>query len=227
MAMKDQWRRRDVVAGMAALGSTTVAIGGRAMAGSDEPEFGPNVVILAPDMPASAMQSRLDAIFQRQQRAHFSDDRFAVLLKPGRYPLDINIGFFTQVAGLGTTPDDVVIDGHVHVEADWNDGVALVNFWRGAENLAVRPPDGGDRWAVSQAAPYRRIHLHGDLALDDHGWSSGGFIADCRIAGAIDSGTQQQWFTRNSAIEGWRGSNWNMMFMGVVGAPPTTFPTPP
>lgn len=222
--------RRGILAGLAGT-SAAAALGmaGRAADASAvaDPDFGPNVLIVDPAMPAKVVQARLDAIFHQQERAHFTDVRHAVLLKPGRHTLDINVGFFTQVAGLGALPGDVAVDGQVHAEADWNDGMALVNFWRGVENMAVRPRDGADRWAVSQAAPYRRMHLHGDLALDDGGWSSGGFLADCRIDGTIRSGTQQQWFTRNSAIGGWKGSNWNMMFMGVEGAPATSFPEPP
>lgn len=221
--------RRQVIAGLAGVAATT-AIGGTANATrrgrSRDPDLGPNVLIFDPSMRAAAMQARLDAIFRQQERAHFTDRRYAILFKPGRYALDVNVGFFTQVAGLGVRPDDVVIDGHVHCEADWRDGMALVNFWRGVENMAVRPPDGRDRWAVSQAAPYRRMHLAGDLALDDGGWSSGGFMADCRIDGTIRSGSQQQWFTRNTAMRAWEGANWNMMFMGVEGAPPTRFPEP-
>ena len=220
--------RRAVLAGLTAagLGASIGPVGAQA-APPPAPDLGPNVIVLDPSMPRATMQARLDAIFREQERAHFTDRRYCVLLKPGRYPLDVNVGFFTQVAGLGTLPGEVVIDGHVHAEADWNKGMALVNFWRGVENMAVRPPDGRDRWAVSQAAPYRRMHLHGDLALDDGGWSSGGFMADCRVDGTIRSGSQQQWFTRNSAIGAWDGSNWNMMFMGVDGAPATTFPEPP
>ncbi|WP_375287638.1 adenylyl cyclase [Sphingomonas sp.] len=213
--------RRMVLAGMAASGLPAVA---RA-AGAPKPDLGPNVLILDPGAPDA--QSRLDAIFRAQERAHFTDARHAVLLMPGRHRLDINVGFFTQVAGLGLRPGDATVEGHVHAEADWRDGMALVNFWRAVENLGVRPPDGADRWAVSQAAPYRRVDLAGDLALDDGGWSSGGFMADCRVSGTIRSGTQQQWFTRSSAIGGWQGANWNMMFMGVEGAPATSFPEPP
>ena len=192
-----------------------------------DPDFGPNVLVLDPAMSAKTVQDRLDAIFRQQERAHFTDTRYAILLKPGTHALDLNVGFFTQVAGLGALPGDVTVAGHVHAEADWNKGVALVNFWRGVENMSVTPPDHADRWAVSQAAPYRRMHLRGDLTLDDGGWSSGGFIADSVIDGNVKSGTQQQWFTRASTIRGWRGSNWNMMFMGVEGAPPTSFPEPP
>ena len=52
-------------------------------------------------------------------------------------------------------------------------------------------------------------------------------MADCQIDGMIRSGTQQQWFTRTSAIGGWQEANWNMMFMGTLGTPPTRFPDPP
>jgi len=219
--------RRTLLTGLAGTGLAATLPSPAAAAPAGDPDLGPNVVIVDPTMPAAAVQARLDAIFREQERAHFTDARYAVLFKPGRYAVDANVGFFTQIAGLGARPGDVVIDGHVHAEADWAKGMALVNFWRGVENLEVRPPDGADRWAVSQAAPYRRVHLHGDLALDDGGWSSGGFMADCRIEGTVRSGTQQQWFTRSSALGGWQGANWNMMFMGVDGAPETSFPTPP
>jgi hypothetical protein len=218
--------RRSVLAGLAGLAGAAHPAVARATAPRD-PDLGPNVLIVDPAMPARAIQRQVDAIFARMERAHFSDERHAILFKPGRYAADVNVGFFTQVAGLGLLPGGVVIDGHVHAEADWAGGMALVNFWRAAENLEVRPPDGKDRWAVSQAAPYRRIHLRGDLALDDGGWSSGGFMADCQIDGIVKSGSQQQWFTRGSTIRAWQGSNWNMMFMGVDGAPATSFPTPP
>ena len=219
--------RRAFLEGLGGTGLVAALPTDAASASPASPDFGPNVFIVDPAMPADVVQTRVDAIFRKQERAHFTDARHAILFKPGRYSIDVNVGFFTQVAGLGPLPGDVAIDGHVHAEADWAKGMALVNFWRGVENLSVRPTDGADRWAVSQAAPYRRVHLNGDLALDDGGWSSGGFMADCQIDGTVRSGTQQQWFTRNSHIGGWRGSNWNMMFAGVEGAPPTSFPEPP
>ena len=223
-------QRRSFFGGLAAA-AAGATLGGQLLAATKsaprDPDLGPNVLIFDPSMPAAQIHQRLDAVFREQERAHFTDKRYALLFKPGRYSVDANIGFFTQAAGLGLLPGGVTIDGHVHAEADWAKGMALVNFWRAVENMSVRPPDGADRWAVSQAAPYRRMHLHGDLALDDGGWSSGGFMADCRIEGVIRSGSQQQWFTRNSAIRQWQGSNWNMMFMGVEGAPPTSFPEPP
>ena len=80
----------------------------------------------------------------------------------------------------------MTINGGVHVDADWDDGNATQNFWRDAENMSVHPTSGTDMWAVSQADPYRRMDVHGNLLLDDnsdglqHNWSSGGFIGDSR-----------------------------------------------
>ncbi len=125
------------------------------------------------------------------QTNQFGTQRYAVLFKPGTYTADVNLGFYTQVAGLGLSPDDVNLNGHVRVEADWlqqgdnpnNKGNATQNFWRSAENLAVTTPPGQiERWAVSQAAPYRRMHLKGapevQLWNGGDGWASGGLFAD-------------------------------------------------
>jgi hypothetical protein len=191
------------------------------------PDLGPNVSVFDPSMSAATIQSRLTAVFNQQQTNQFGTQRYALLFKPGTYNVDANVGFYEQVAGLGLTPDAVTINGAVHAEADWFQGNATQNFWRSAENLAVAPTSGTDRWAVSQAAPYRRIHLKGNLALDDGGWSSGGFIADTKVDGQIRSGTQQQFLTRNSQMGSWAGSNWNMVFVGDQGAPANSFPSPP
>ncbi|WP_410636639.1 RICIN domain-containing protein [Amycolatopsis sp. cmx-4-83] len=193
-----------------------------------QPDFGPNVVIFDPSMPSSTIQSRLDSIFGQQERNQFGSQRYAVMFKPGTYANDVNVGFYTQVLGLGLSPDAVNINGAVHVEADWFPPQnATQNFWRGAENLSVTPTGGADRWAVSQAAPYRRMHVRGDLQLDDGGWASGGWISDTKIDGQVRSGSQQQWISRNSQFGSWNGSNWNMVFAGVQGAPANTFPSPP
>ncbi|WP_200876329.1 RICIN domain-containing protein [Amycolatopsis rifamycinica] len=197
-------------------------------ANTSQPDFGPNVVIFDPSMPSSTIQSRLNSIFSQQERNQFGSQRYAVMFKPGTYANDVNVGFYTQVLGLGLSPDAVNINGAVHVEADWFPPQnATQNFWRGAENLSVTPNGGADRWAVSQAAPYRRMHVRGDLQLDDGGWASGGWISDTKIDGQVRSGSQQQWISRNSQFGSWNGSNWNMVFAGVQGAPANSFPTPP
>ncbi|MFF9765964.1 RICIN domain-containing protein [Streptomyces sp. NPDC014636] len=194
---------------------------------SDNPDLGPNVVLFDPSMSSATIQGRLDSIFKQQETNQFGSQRYAVLFKPGTYNADVNVGFYTQVLGLGLTPDAVNVNGAVHAEADWFQGNATQNFWRDAENLSVTPANGGDRWAVSQAAAYRRMHLRGNLALDDGGWSSGGYLADSKIDGQVNSGSQQQWLTRNSQLGSWTGSNWNMVFVGSQGVPGTSFPNPP
>ncbi|GAB3228851.1 discoidin domain-containing protein [Glycomyces halotolerans] len=203
------------------------------------PDFGPGTHVFDPSTPAAEIQSTVDAITDQMRTDQFGRGRHAVLFRPGTYEADIDLRFYTQVAGLGLLPGDVVLNGHVRVEADWLNqgddpdykGNATQNFWRSVENLAVRNPSGHiARWAVSQAAPFRRVDLETvEMQLWDgyEGWASGGFIADSRISGTVVSGSQQQFFTRNSTLEGgWAGSVWNMVFVGVDGAPSHHFPDP-
>ncbi len=157
--------------------------------------------------------------------AQFGTGRYAYFFKPGQYALDVQVGFYTQVLGLGTSPDDVTITGAVRAKADWlgNDN-ATCNFWRGAENFAVVPTQaidsGIDVWATAQGTAIRRAHVRGTIVLDDNGgWASGGFIADSKIDTQIQSGSQQQYLTRNVDLTSWQGSNWNMVFVGDGQAP--------
>ena len=193
-----------------------------------QPDLGPNVSIFDPSMASSTIQNKLNSVFSQQERNQFGEQRVALLFKPGTYNVSANVGFYTQVAGLGLTPDSVNINGAVHVEADWFPPQnATQNFWRGAEGLTITPPGGLDRWAVSQASSYRRNHLKGNLALDDGGWSSGGYMADTVVDGQVRSGSQQQWISRNTNWGSWTGQNWNMVFVGAQNAPAGTFPNPP
>ncbi|GAA4191617.1 hypothetical protein GCM10022288_22720 [Gryllotalpicola kribbensis] len=84
-------------------------------------------------------------------------------------------------------------------------------------------------WAVSQAAPLRRVDVTGNLSLFPRfgGYSSGGYLANSKVSGQVISGSQQQWYTRDSSIGSWNGSVWNMVFSGVTGVPAQSFPTPP
>ena len=84
------------------------------------------------------------------------------------------------------------------------------------------------QWAVSQAAPFRRMHVHGDIVLNQNkGWASGGWMSDTLVDGNVASGTQQQWISRNSEWHSWTGSNWNMVFVGVPNPPEGEWPNPP
>ena len=82
------------------------------------------------------------------------------------------------------------------------------------------PAGGTMQWAVSQAVSLRRMHVRGDLVLHQHrGWASGGWMSDSLVDGNVDSGSQQQWISRNCDWKSWTGSNWNMVFVGVVHPP--------
>jgi hypothetical protein len=210
--------------------TVTGACGG--LTSASPPDFGPNVLIFDPSMSTTAMQSQLDGIYGQQDGDQFGTGRYAYFFKPGSYALDVKVGFYTQVLGLGQGPDDVTITGAVRAKADWlgNDN-ATCNFWRGAENLAIVPTSSIDGnvnvWAISQGTHLRRVHVKGDMALDDNGgWSSGGFIADSVIDGKLSSGSQQQFLTRNDD-QSWNGSNWNMVFVGDTTAPSGSWPSPP
>lgn len=191
-------------------------------------DLGPNVIVFDPSTPN--IQARLDEVFRQQESAQFGSGRYQFLFKPGTYNnLNAQIGFYTSVSGLGLSPDDTTINGDVTVDAGWFNGNATQNFWRSAENLALNPVNGTDRWAVSQAAPFRRMHVKGGLNLspDGYGWASGGYIADSKVDGQIGNYSQQQWYTRDSSIGGWSNGVWNQVFSGVQGAPAQGFPNPP
>jgi hypothetical protein len=199
---------------------------GRISAGA-EPDFGRNVLIFDPKTPN--IQQRLDAIFARQERAQFGSNRYAYLFEPGEYHLDVRLGFYMQANGLGRLPDDVRIIGAVRSTAEWMHGNATCNFWRCAENLSLTPinEDHTDVWAVSQGTALRRVHIHGNLNLWDRGWSSGGFLADSKIDGVVNSGSQQQWLSRNDKWTHWRGGSYNMVFVGSTNPPSGDWPETP
>ncbi|MFG2958293.1 discoidin domain-containing protein [Streptomyces sp. NPDC048291] len=189
-------------------------------------DLGPNVIVVDPSTPN--LQAKFDSVFAQQESAQFGTGRYQFLLKPGTYNgINAQLGFYTSISGLGLNPDDTQINGDVTVDAGWFNGNATQNFWRSAENFAITPSNGTDRWAVAQAAPFRRIHVKGglNLAPNGYGWASGGYIADSKIDGTVGPYSQQQWYTRDSSVGGWTNGVWNMAFSGVQGAPATDFAT--
>jgi len=196
----------------------------RTASAAANPDFGPNVLIFDPSMPQAKMQEQISRVYAAQANSQFGSGRSAILFKPGSYDLDVPIGFYTQVLGLGPSPDDVKITGNLHAGPERGNG-ALVTFWRSAEGLSVKPANGIVQWAVSQAAPFRRMHVQGDMVLHkNNGFASGGWMSDDRIDGKVSSGPQQQWIARNSEWGGWNGSNWNMVFVGVSNPPAGEWP---
>src|SRR5580698_9227927 len=193
-----------------------------------KPDFGANVLIFDPSMPSQMIQKQIDAVYAIQQHNEFGPQRNALLFLPGSYAVDVPVGFYTEVMGLGASPDATRITGNVHADANLEHNNATTTFWRAAEGLSVAPAGGTMQWAVSQAVSLRRMHVRGNLVLhQNHGWASGGWMSDSLVDGNVDSGSQQQWISRNSGWKSWTGANWNMVFVGVVHPPEGAWPSPP
>jgi len=215
------------------------------------PDFGSNVTLFDPSMPIADIQAQVDALADQQRDNEMGTSRHAVYFMPGTYgtaeqPLRIEVGYYTEVAGLGASPDDVTINGTIEVynRCLGDDGttncLALNNFWRTLSNLKLNISaedrgcqSGTNFWAVSQAVSMRRLDVSGgNLSLMDYcsagpQYASGGFIADSKLPFTIN-GSQQQWLVRNSVVDGWSNGVWNQVFSGVVGAPDdANFPTDP
>ena len=185
--------------------------------------FGKNTYIYSPDDDPAKIKEELDAFYKKtdgtkegsqgRARGEFTEERLAAFFKAGDYDININIGYYTALAGLGASPDDVTVT-KISTDAP----ISLCNFWRTAENLAV---NGDMLWSVSQATSLRRVHVKGNLSLSGSGSTSGGFLADTKVDGKVNSGSQQQWLSRNSSFGSWQGCVWNSAFVGVEGTIPT------
>jgi hypothetical protein len=206
---------------------------------ADTATFGPNVCVFTPAMTQAAVQADLNAIATQQVPigAQFDSDRYAVFFEPGTYgsaadPLVFQVGYYTQVAGLGALPSNTIVNGAIDVfnnlcTAGTQDCNADDNFWRSLSNLelnvdlpsttpAYAPPaidafgagcdNSAEMWAASQAAPIRRAIINGSVVFQDYcannNYASGGFIADSQIAGDLDFYGNQQYMVRNSSIGG-------------------------
>ena len=133
-------------------------------------------------MPTAQIRAAVDAVYAQQVDNEMGTERHALLFKPGVYgsvadPLIVRVGYYTEVAGLGRNPGDVTINGHVDVYNRClapDNCIALNNFWRSLSNLTINVTGGtGCRtdtnfWAVSQAAPMRRVDVNGKLTLMDY-----------------------------------------------------------
>ena len=234
-----------VVAGVLTMTGGAGPVALAAAATPAAPDFGPNVKILDPSMSTSEVQSIVDGIANQQISSQFGSGRYALLFKPGTYgspaaPLNFQVGYYTEVAGLGRSPNDVTINGTIDVYNQCfgpGDCTALVNFWRSISNLTINVAGKGgcqfgEFWATSQATSLRRVHVNGLTTLMDYcsgpSYASGGFIADSQFSGStVINGSQQQYLVRNSDLDGWTNAVWNQVFAGAVGAPAQSFPNPP
>ena len=178
------------------------------------------VVVLSPDMDPQFLQETLEKYQDPQETVtyidsktrssqtistfrphrHFTRQRTALLFAPGTYECEFQVGYYTQVLGLGASAADVQFAGTKRgpycpaYNRDDHNGTSLDTFWRSAENFATAEM----LWAVSQAAPLRRVHCYGDLKLSDGtAYASGGHLANARIDGQLAFGSQQQFCSRS------------------------------
>src|SRR6266536_826697 len=202
--------------------------------------FGPSVKVFDPSMPTSEIQATVDAIAAQQVDNEMGAQRYALLFKPGTYgsaanPLVFQVGYYTEVAGLGFMPQDTVINGAIEVynnlcTAGTTNCNSDVNFWRSLSNLTLNvhlpssppayvPPvvdafgpgctNSAEMWSASQADPIRRAIINGSVVFQDYcatnNFASGGFIADSAVSGHLNFFGNQQYLVRNSDIGGAAG----------------------
>ena len=245
-----RWRWRRILAaaalvagvGFAAVPSQAATAASSICPDANVAAFGPNVCVFTDTMSQAAIQKDLDSIATQQVpvASQFSSQRYAVLFRPGTYgsaatPLVFQVGYYTQVAGLGAMPQDTVVNGAIDVfnnlcTAGTQDCNSDDNFWRSLSNLtlnvdlpssppAYAPPivdpfgagctNSAEMWSASQAAPIRRAIINGSVVFQDYcannNFASGGFIADSKVSGSLNFFGNQQFLVRNSAIGGAAG----------------------
>lgn len=211
------------------------------------PAWGKNVHLFAPTSDAATLERHIAELLSNVnplsdgsddgQNGHFSDERHALLFKPGEYDIDIQVGYYTQVMGLGASPSDVIFKGGTKGYGPYilaldqrssdDDGTGSLNtFWRSIENVKIQTSNA--YWAVSQAAPMRRVEVDGTLWFFDSltsgcNFASGGFAADIYIKDSTIPGSQQQYCLRNCTF-GKEVSRcaWNLVQCGCDNAMATT-----
>eukprot|EP00536_Pseudo-nitzschia_multiseries_P006451 jgi/Psemu1/193123/e_gw1.136.37.1 len=172
---------------------------------------------------------------------HFTTKRYALLFEAGEYKdCDFEVGYYVQMAGLGRNAkgEDAVVftaseggksgpfvpalnkympkttGGSIPYEGS---GLCLDTFWRSAENFSADSV----QWAVSQAAPLRRVYVKNDLEFGDGGaYSSGGFLANAEVGGTCNYIANQQWFTRAAHFNATEGGAFSTVFVGCTGKTP-------
>jgi hypothetical protein len=204
--------------------------------------FGPNVCVFSDTMSQATIQTDLNniAVQQVPVASQFDSQRYAVFFQPGTYgsatdPLVFQVGYYTEVAGLGAMPQDTVVDGAIEVfnnlcTAGTSNCNSDDNFWRSLSNLelnvdlpsstpAYAPPvldaygagcaNSEESWSASQADPIRRAIINGSVVFQDYcaadDYASGGYIADSKVSGDLDFYGNQQYMVRNSVIGGANG----------------------
>ncbi len=152
-------------------------------------QFGPDVCVFTPPSgpdaasQLQAIQTVLNNIATQQVplSAQFNDSGYALLFQPGTYgsaatPLVFEVGYYTQVAGLGAVPQDTVVNGQIEVFPNALDCAnssdcwanSTVNFWRSMSNLTINVQDSANNYVPQ---PITQLPPIGDSA-DCYGGST-------------------------------------------------------
>jgi hypothetical protein len=120
--------------------------------GANVAAFGPNVCVFNDTMSQTAIQGDLNNIATQQVplASQFDSQRYAIFFQPGTYgsaadPLVFQVGYYEEVAGLGSMPQEVVVNGQIDSFANALDCASAtncwynstVNFWRSLSNLQL------------------------------------------------------------------------------------------
>jgi len=160
------------------------------------------VKFLNPNNTAES-QATIDAVYAEnggnvpEDNGQWSYSRYALMMMPGTHAVTMKVGYYTQVLGLGMKPTDNKIDIFECPNGSTNENVgALNNFWRGVENVNLMNANSTiATWAVSQAAPMRRVQVEGPIEIYGYdapntrdSTASGGYMADSYVKGDINAG---------------------------------------
>ena len=205
-----------------------------------------NIIILEADNNDKKLSSSNQDLINTKFKEHggwcfenevqFYTKRTLFLLKPGTHNIILYVNYYMSFAGLGTTPNEVIVNQLIVHNSSGNDiynnaginicsnpdvstyGIghgsanpaATENFWRSVENLTVL---GDSIWAVSQACPLRRVVFKSKLSLAEGAWASGGFSSDC-IFNNVDPGGNQQWLYKNCNFNNTPSDcSWSTMYL--------------
>ena len=153
-------------------------------ASMNEELLGQNVLVYSPKDEMQLVRREVNLLHEQMFHDQFSPHRYAVFFLPGDYRDAglMRVPYYMQIAGLGRTPYEVQIS-NIHTPAPLRDDNGTCAFWRSAESLSVIGPETYDepetfKWAVSQAAPLRRIYSTRTMRTQwGHGWVSGAYAA--------------------------------------------------
>jgi hypothetical protein len=189
-------------------------------------------------MPQAQIQSDLNAIATQQVPvgSQFDSQRYAIFYEPGTYgsaadPLVFQVGYHTQVAGLGAMPRDTVVNGAIDVFNNLCGGGSCNaddNFWRSLSNLTLNvdlptstpdyaPPavdtygagcdNSAEMWAASQATPIRRAIINGSVVTGVEGAPAPVFTGQCQQNTVLSTSpvTEEEPFLYTDSGGGFRG----------------------